>query len=120
MSKYALPAAFILLIGILAILLFVLIDIDQHGVTIHVTGRVNLANPGTGVLGKVNLVMNQPVSLVATGPGNAPIPANLAVATCPKCGGSMVPVRWNPITGEIEWRCLECGYTTKGVSESSP
>ena len=116
MSKILLATGFVVLIGILAALLTVLIDIDRHGVTVNIAGQVDLAKDKTGALGKVDLVMGKPVSLIATGPGNAPIPANLAVATCPKCGGSMVPIRWNPFTGEIVWQCLKCGYTTKDIT----
>lgn len=115
MSKLLLAVGFVVLIGILASLLAVLIDIDRRGVTVNIAGKVDLAKNETGALGKVNLVMERPVNLIATGPGKAPIPANFIVATCPKCGGSMVPVRWNLLTGEITWQCLECGYTTKSI-----
>ena len=115
MSKFLLITGFVVLIGILAALLTVLIDIDRHGVTVNIAGKVDLAKNEAGTLGKVNLVMEQPVSLIATGPGNAAIPMNFGVATCPKCGGSMVPIKWNPLTGEIVWQCLECGYTTRST-----
>lgn len=103
--------AFIALIGLLAGLLFILVEINREGVTIHLAGQIELANATTGVTGEVSLVMSEPVSLVATGTSEAPIPANLSVLTCPQCGGSMLPVRWNLWNGEIEWRCLDCGYT---------
>ncbi len=119
MSKFLLIAGFVVLIGVLAALLAVLIDIDRHGVTVNISGQVDLAKDKTGALGKVDLVMGKPVNLIATGPGNAPIPANLAVVTCPKCGGPMVPVRWNPLTGEITWQCLKCGYTSKEITNPS-
>ncbi len=119
MHKYAIYGAFIVLVALLSTLLFVLVDIDRNGITLNISGRVDLTDSATGTLGKVNLVMDKPVSLIATGPGSAAIPASLTVATCPKCGGSMVPVRWNPLTGEIVWQCLECGYTTKDLPDSS-
>ena len=112
MTKFMLVAGFIVLLGVLGTLLAVLIDIDRHGVTVTIGGKVDLVGSAPGILGRVDLTMAKPVSLIATGPNNAPVPARLAIATCPKCGGSMVPVRWNLITGEIVWKCLECGYTT--------
>ncbi len=115
MTKFLLAAGFVVLVGIMSALLAVLIDIDRHGVTVNIGGKVNLTGSTPGTLGKVNLTMEKPVALVATGPDNAPVPANLSIATCPKCGGSMVPVRWNLLTGEIVWKCLECGYTTTGA-----
>ncbi len=119
MSRYMFGGAFLLLVALLAALLFFLVDLDKNGITLNLSGRIDLADSATGTLGKVDLVMEKPVSLIATGPGSAAIPAHLTVATCPKCGGSMVPVRWNPLTGEIIWQCLECGYTTKDLPSNS-
>ena len=116
MTRYALVAGFLVVVGLLATILFFLVGLQHEGITIHVSGQVDLANSDTGSLGKVNLVMDKPVNLIATGPNSAAIPANFSVATCPKCGGSMIPIRWNPITGEIIWQCLNCGYTTKDVT----
>ncbi len=113
MRQIALSVAFITLIGLLVGMLFILVQINRQGLTINIKGQVKLADATTGVMGKVSLVMEEPVNLIATGPDKEAIPANLSVAPCPQCGGSMVPVRWYPLSGEIEWRCLECGYTSE-------
>lgn len=113
MRQIALSVAFITLIGLLVGMLFILVQINRQGLTINIKGQVKLADATTGVMGKVSLVMEEPVNLIATGPDKEAIPANLSVASCPQCGGSMVPVRWYPLGGEIEWRCLECGYTSE-------
>jgi predicted RNA-binding Zn-ribbon protein involved in translation (DUF1610 family) len=102
---------------LLAAILLVLLDIGRHGIPLHVSGRVELANDETGVIGTVNLVMPDAVSLVATGPDEKPMLARLSVALCPQCGGAMVPVRWALLTGEITWRCLTCGYA--GLDEAA-
>ncbi len=106
----------ILMAGIFA----VLFQVARHGVTVNVTGQVSLANSTTGVSGTVDLVMADPVHLVATGPDEGAVPTALSLATCPKCGGGMIPVRFNLISGEIEWRCLKCGYTVSSQAGSSP
>jgi len=112
--------ALIALVGLLATVLVVLWEINREGVTVHLAGQVKLAETTTRVAGEVSLVMSEPVNLIATGPENASIPANLLVAPCPQCGGSMVPIRWNPLTGEIEWSCLECNYSTRRTASTNP
>jgi len=112
MKQLAISAAVIVLIGLLATVLAVLWQINRDGVTVNLSGQVNLAD-AAGVAGEVNLVMSEPVSLIATGPQETPIPANLSVVPCPQCGGNMLPIRWNLLNGEIQWRCLECGFSTK-------
>ncbi len=110
-------AAVVLGTLLLAAILFVLLDIGRHGIPLHVSGQVELANDETGALGTVHLVMQDAVSLVATGPDEKPVLARLSVALCPQCGGAMVPVRWALLTGEITWRCLTCG--SAGLDEAA-
>jgi len=119
MKGIALSVALIVLIGLLATVLVFLWQINREGVTVHLSGQVKLADT-TGVAGEVSLVMSEPVSLIATGPQETPIPANLSVVPCPQCGGNMLPVRWNLFSGEIQWRCLECGFSTKQTPVASP
>ena len=120
MKGIAISVALIVLIGLLATVLAVLWQINREGVTVHLSGQVKLTDAATGVVGEVSLVMSEPVSLIATGPQEAPIPANLSVVPCPQCGGNMLPVRWNLFSGEIQWRCLECGYSTKQTPVTNP
>jgi hypothetical protein len=102
-------------IFLLSAILFTLVWLGRGGLTIHVTGSVSLANDSDQI--QVNLTMDAPVvlsleepaQLVATGPGGEPIPASFSFAKCPTCGGTMLPSRWNPWNGEIEWTCPTCG-----------
>jgi hypothetical protein len=120
MKGIANSVALIALIGLLATVLVVLWQINREGVTVHLSGQVKLVDAATGVAGEVSLVMSEPVNLIATGPLETPIPANLSVVTCPQCGGNMLPIRWSLFSGEIQWRCLECGYSTKQIPAASP
>ena len=119
MKGIVLSVALIVLIGLLATVLVLLWQINREGVTVHLSGQVKLAD-ATGVAGEVSLVMSEPVSLIATGPQETPIPANLSVVPCPQCGGNMLPIRWNLFSGEIQWRCLECGFSTKQTPVAGP
>lgn len=119
MKSMVLCVAVIALVGLLATALAVLWQINREGVTIHLSGQVKLADT-TGVAGEVSLVMSEPISLIATGPQETPIPAHLSVVPCPQCGGNMLPIRWNLFSGEIQWLCLECGFSTKQVAATSP
>ena len=119
MKRIAISAALIVLIGLLATVLVLLWQINRDGVRVHLSGQVKLADT-TGVAGEVSLVMTEPVSLIATGPRETPIPANLSVVPCPQCGGNMLPIRWNLFSGEIQWRCLDCGYSTKKTPGARP
>jgi hypothetical protein len=119
MRGIAISVALIVLIGLLATVLAVLWQINRDGVTLHLSGQVGLADT-TGVAGEVSLVMSEPVNLIATGPQETPIPANLSVVPCPQCGGNMLPIRWNLFSGEIQWRCLECGFSTKQTPVVGP
>ncbi len=98
--------------GLLLGLLLVISGIGRNGVRIelagdvHVTGmheEVRLSMPDP-----VELVMEQPASLVAAGPDGGAVPTEVTLLPCAECGGSMLPVRWNPWTGEIEWACTAC------------
>ena len=116
MKQIAIVAATLAVICLLAGILVVLIQVGRTGVTVNVTGRVGLEN----ATGGIDLTMPTPVNLVATGPESEPIPADLSIFRCPKCGGTMLPVRFNVLNGEITWRCTECGYTITGDKELSP
>jgi hypothetical protein len=119
MKGIAISVAFVVLVGLLATVLILLWQINRDGVTVHLSGQIKLADT-TGVAGEVSLVMSEPVSLIATGPQETPIPANLSVVPCPQCGGNMLPIRWSLFSGEIQWRCLECGFSTRQAAVQSP
>ena len=114
--QIAIIAAIAAVIVLLAGILVALVHVSRTGLTLNVTGKVGLENASAGI----DLAMPQPVNLVATGPENKPIPADLSIFRCPKCGGTMLPVRINVLNGEITWKCTQCGYTIKGDGEQSP
>jgi len=56
----------------------------------------------------VTLVLDDSANLTVTGPDGGSLPASLSLLPCPACGAPMLPVRWNPWSGEIEWSCTSC------------
>ena len=97
-----------LLAGILAALLYISFNGIHvvHSGEVFFTGMTDslrLEMPDT-----VNLSMPEPAALSVTGPGGGSLPLDLSLLSCPTCGGSMIPVRWNLVTGEIEWVCPSC------------
>lgn len=113
----ALGAIAVLLIAILAVLL----TIAWRGVEIEHTGYVTLAGVSEGVelrmTDPVTLRVPETVHMVATGADGDAIPVDLALPTCPSCGGSMIPVRLNLWTGEIDWACPACGETVTATPD---
>ncbi|MEA3238313.1 MAG: hypothetical protein U9Q94_00795 [Candidatus Bipolaricaulota bacterium] len=116
MKQIAIVTATLAVIFLLAGILVVLIHVGRTGITVNVTGRVGLENATDGI----DLTMPTPVNLVATGPENQPVSTDLSLFRCPKCGGTMLPVRFNMLTGQITWKCPECSYTITGDEEVSP
>jgi len=106
-----------LLLGIL----LVLAGIGRHGVRIELAGDVQVTGMPDAVEltmpDAVSLVMEGPAELVAGGTADAPIPATLSLLPCPECGASMVPIRWSPWSGEIEWACPICGATDANADD---
>jgi hypothetical protein len=102
-------------VALLSAILFFLVSISLNGISIHLGGDVNLSDAADRIT--VELTMSEPIvltmpdaaHLVTTGPEGAAIPASLSLATCPVCGGPMLPGKWNLWTGEIEWVCPNCG-----------
>lgn len=113
--SWIIAIALVACIALLGAILLVMVSIGRSGLTVHVAGTVNLSEVGDELRielsmdAPVALSLEQPAQLVATGPDGAAIPATFSLATCPVCGGSMVPNRWNLWTGEIEWICPSCG-----------
>jgi hypothetical protein len=116
-SSIALGAIAVLLIAILAVLLTIVL----RGVQIEHTGYVTLAGMSEGVelrmADPVTLRVPETVHMVATGADGDAIPVDLSFATCPACGGAMIPVRLNLWTGKIDWVCPACGETTTAPPE---
>ena len=106
----ALLASVVLLLGIL----FMLFSISRNGLNIRLGGDITLAELGDHITVELTtdepivLALPEPVQMVTTGPGGEAIPATLAFANCPQCGGPMLPSKWNPWDGRIEWTCPTC------------
>ena len=111
-------AALVLLAAILAILAV----IAWRGLRVHHTGYVHLGPMQEGIALRVSepieLVMPEAVRMVATGPDGGGVPLELDVLTCPGCDSTMIPVRWNLWTGEIDWLCPDCGRTHVSAPET--
>jgi len=113
MNRVVQSLAAVAIVGLLAAILALLFGIARDGIRIEHTGTVDL----TGMVERVGLTMSEPIvltmpepgRLITTGPDGTAVPISVELATCPECGGAMVPVRWNLWTGEIEWRCRDCG-----------
>jgi hypothetical protein len=102
----------VVLVGLLAGVLFTLIDISQNGIRLELGGSVNVSGMpeevGLTMGDPVTLVLEDPANLTVSGPEGGAIPATLSLLSCPECGALMLPVRWNPWSGEIEWICTSC------------
>ena len=98
--------------GLLLGILLVLAGIGRNGVRIKLAGDVHV----TGMYDTVKLSFSEPVPLfmeepaylITTGPGGRAVPTAISLLPCPECGASMLPVRWSPWSGEIEWACPVC------------
>ena len=99
----------VLLMAICALLALLAI----RGVRVEHTGSVNLGPMQEGIAlqmsAPVELVMPEAVRTIATGPDGGAVPLELDFLSCSTCDATMVPVRWNLWTGEIDWLCPDCG-----------
>ena len=114
MNNSALPTDRGRLIIILLGILFMLFSISHNGLNIRLGGDINLSDLGDHITVEltmdepISLALPQPIQMVTTGPDGEAIPASLAFAHCPSCGGPMLPSKWNPWNGQIEWTCPVC------------
>lgn len=112
MNRTVQTIALVICAGLLLGILLVLAGIGRNGVRIELAGDVNVTGMydtvRLSVSEPVPLVMEEPAYLITTGPGGRAVPATLSLLSCPVCGASMLPVRWSPWSGEIEWACPVC------------
>lgn len=99
----------------LATVLVLVLFMGLRGLTINVTGTVLLSEGSDPVEVRLTLeqpiplvVVGDPVQLVVGGADGGAIPAEFSFGTCPECGGTRLPLRWNLWTGQIEWACASC------------
>ena len=106
--------AIVAAVGLLAAILTFLVSVSRNGIRIDISGDVRIA----GIPQEIALRMDEPVLLsmpdgttlaaTVTGGETGPVTLAFASALCPTCGSSMLPVRFNVLTGKIEWACPQC------------
>jgi len=115
MSRIVQWTAVVVGIALLLGILLALIDIGRDGIHLDVGGTIEVVGMPESVAlsldDPVTLTMGEPAQLVTSGPDGGAIPAALSLLPCSACGAPMLPVRWNPWSGEIEWSCPACGET---------
>ena len=115
MSRTVQTIALLTCAALLLGILLVLVDIGRGGIRIELGGEVNVTGMHDTVTLKMSepvpLAVEEPVRLIASGADGEAIPAALSLLPCPACGASMLPVRWSPWSGDIEWACPTCGET---------
>jgi predicted RNA-binding Zn-ribbon protein involved in translation (DUF1610 family) len=100
----------LLIAGLLAGILLALLDLGEQGIMVRFSGPI-LIGGSLPEEWRVALTMAEPVEVDAAGTMEANLRTALSVLPCPNCaGGQLVPVRWNPFSGGITWRCPNCGY----------
>jgi|GEM_PF-1017280 len=93
---------------LLAGILIVLLMIGFNGVRIRLDGAIDLSQMTEAVTLELKvdepiaMRMEEPLQVIAAGPDGDPIPATL-VFTPVGASGPILPIRWNPWTGELEW-----------------
>lgn len=100
--------------GLLAGLFVALVGLKDEGIAIRLSGPIVIEG-ATGPQ-ELHVVLEVPegIQVEAGGEAQASLRTTLEGIPCPSCGdGLMVPVRWNPFTGDITWRCSSCGYAVE-------
>jgi len=102
------------LVGLLAAILAFLVVLTQSGIRIQYAGDVRVI----GMPSEIQLRFAEPavvefaegstVTAAVSGDAASPVAIAFASALCPNCGGAMLPVRYHPFTGKIEWACPKC------------
>ncbi len=107
MARWLAAGALLVVAGLLAALLVALLGLMEHGVTFRLDGPVELVGEAQKQQLVVDLRLAEPVRLDLGGPHE--VRASVQGVRCPGCeGGTLLPSRWNLLTGEITWRCMGC------------
>ncbi len=114
MQKTLRALAFAALLGLLASILVLLIVLLTNGIKIEYAGDVRvlgmpseialrIAEPAT-----ITIADGATITAAVAGTRDAPVGISFASALCPTCGAAMLPVRYDVLTGKIEWACPQC------------
>lgn len=121
MNRTVQTIALVTCAGLLLGILIVLAGIGRNGVRIELTGDVHVTGMHDTVRlsmpEPIPLVMEEPAHLITTGADGKAVPATVSLLPCPDCGASMLPVRWSPWSGEIEWACPACDKRITRLAE---
>lgn len=105
MERWVLIFLCILLLGALTFLGVALWGIKEGGVAIRIAGPLELASAPQE--GRLSISIEGPVELTLSGPVETGLEARFEGVIFPRCeGGVLIPVRWNPFSGEVVWRCV--------------
>lgn len=105
MERWALIFLCVLLLGALVFVGFVLLGLQRGGLVIRMAGPVQLSSSPQE--GRIAISFEGPVELKLAGPAGEGFEARIEGAVFPRCeGGVLIPVRWNPFTGEVVWKCV--------------
>jgi hypothetical protein len=106
--------AILAVVGCLAAILVFLVSVSRDGIRISISGDIR----ALGIPQEITLRIAEPVLLsmpdgttlaaTVTGAKTGPVALAFSTALCPTCGSSMLPVRFNVLTGKIEWACSQC------------
>lgn len=105
------------LVGALAALLWLGFQVVQNGINLRLSEppkpwRVEVVNPLSLPAPLEVRVSSLPLAIperFRVGV-EGPVQAETDLLRCPACGkGTLLPVRWNLLTGAFVWRCPACG-----------
>jgi len=119
LGQWILALMLIAMIAVFGGLMYILIGVQRDGIRIHVEGEVMLGSTRSEGPAVVELVMADPVQLIGAEEDGS-LSAEIGILSCPGCGAAMVPTRWNPFSGELEWQCVSCGLELSGTELEEP
>lgn len=119
LEQWILALMLIAMIAVFGGLMYILVGVQRDGIRIRVEGEVMLGTSQSDGPAVVELVMSDAVQLVG-GEENGALSAEIGFVNCPDCGGVMVPSRWNPFSGELDWQCVSCGLELQKTQADDP
>ena len=119
MERWILIFLCLLLVGGLVFVGMALWGIKRDGIVIRLSGPIEFASSPQE--GRIVVSFEEPVELVLQGADAKELAARIEGAIFPRCeGGVLIPVRWNPFTGEVVWKCVPQGEEGLEGGKESP